>query len=101
MDDLYLIAPVPAAARQRFGEAQAALRLAQQDKPAVRGDQATIEGGAHLLARHGRQIKGKKAIAVMAGVAFSWCREKVASTTNSHPMPTDYAMSATPKSDPP
>ena len=62
VDDLWLIASVRDAARQRFGAAQSALRLAQQDKPAVRGDLAGVEGGAHLLARDGWQINGKKAI---------------------------------------
>ena len=48
VDHLRLIAPVPDAACQGLGEAQAAVRLAQQDEAAVRRDQATIEGGTHL-----------------------------------------------------
>ena len=62
VDDLCLIAPIADAACQRVGQAEAALRLAQQDEAAVRGDQAAIEGGAHLLALDGWQIEGKKAI---------------------------------------
>ena len=50
MDHLRLIAPVPDTACQGLGEAQAALRLAQQDEAAVGRDQAAIEGGALLLA---------------------------------------------------
>ena len=53
VDDLCLIAPIADAACQRVSQAQAALRLAQQDKPADRRDQAAIEGGGHLLALHG------------------------------------------------
>ena len=62
MDHLRLIAPVTDAARKRLGQAEAAFRLAQQDEAAVRGDQAAIEGGAHLLALHAWQVEGEKAI---------------------------------------
>ena len=62
MDDLCLIAPVADTACQRVGQAQVALRLAQQDEPAVRRDQAAIEGGTHLLALDAWQIEGEKAI---------------------------------------
>ena len=62
VDHLRLIAPVPDAACQGLGEVQAAFRLAQQDEAAVRRDQATIEGGAHLLALDAWQIEGEEAI---------------------------------------
>ena len=62
VDHLRLIAPVADAACQGLGQAQAAFRLAQQDEAAVRRDQATIEGGTHLLALDAWQIEGEKAI---------------------------------------
>ena len=62
VDHLRLIAPVPDTACQGLGEPQAAFRLAQQDEAAVRRDQATIEGGTHLLALDAWQIEGEKAI---------------------------------------
>ena len=76
MDDLCLIAPIADAACQRVGQAQAALRLAQQDKPAVRRDQAAIEGGGHLLALDGWQMEGKKAIVGHGGCGALVVREE-------------------------
>ena len=70
MDHLRLIAPIADAANQGLGKAQAALRLAQQDKPAVRRDQATIEGGAHLLALDAWQMEREKAIVGHGGRGF-------------------------------
>jgi len=62
VNHLRLIAPIPDAACQGLGEVQAAFRLAQQDEAAVRREQATIEGGAHLLALDAWQMEGQKAI---------------------------------------
>ena len=62
VDDLRLIAPVADATCQHVSQAQAALRLAQQDEPAVRRDQTAIEGGAHLLAAHRWKIEGEQGI---------------------------------------
>ena len=62
-----LVAPVPDAACQRLGQAETAFRLAQQDEAAVGGDQAAIEGGAHLLALDGGQMERKKAIVGHSG----------------------------------
>ena len=76
MDDLCLIAPIADAACQRVGEAEAALRLAQQDEPAVGRDQAAIEGGGHLLALDGWQMEGKKAIAGHGGRGAFVVREE-------------------------
>ncbi|MDE2811504.1 MAG: hypothetical protein OXM01_00640 [Gemmatimonadota bacterium] len=67
MDHLRLIAPIADAACQGLGEAQAALRLAQQDEAAVRRDQAAIEGGTHLLALDAWQIDGEKGIVGHSG----------------------------------
>ena len=76
MDDLCLIAPVADAACQRVGQAQAVLRLAQQDEAAVRRDQAAIEGGAHLLAPDDWQMEGKKAIVGHGGCGAFVVREE-------------------------
>ena len=62
VNDLCPIAPIADTARQDLGETQAALRLAQQNQAAIGGDQAAIEGGAHLLAAHGWQIEGERGI---------------------------------------
>ena len=67
MDHLRLIAPVPDAACQRLGEAEAAFRLVQQHEATVRRDQAAIEGGRHFLALDGWKIEGKKAIVSHGG----------------------------------
>ena len=76
VDDLCLIAPVADAACQRVGEAEAALRLAQQDEPAVRRDQAAIEGGGHLLALDGWQMEGEKGIVGHGGRGAFVVREE-------------------------
>ena len=62
VDDLRRVAPIPDAACQRLSQAETAFRLAQQDEAAVGRDQAAIEGGTHLLALDGWQMKGEKAI---------------------------------------
>ena len=56
------VAPVPDATRQRLGQAEPALSLAQQDQAAVGRDQAALEIGRHLLASHGWQIEREKGI---------------------------------------
>ena len=99
MDHLRLIAPVADAACQGLGEAQAALRLAQQDEAAVRRDQAAVEGGAHPLASDAWQIEGQKAMVGHGGRGVSLVGEEVARTPNSYSMATPYTTSATPKSD--
>ena len=76
VDNLRLIAPIADAACQRVGQAQAALRLAQQDKPAVRRDQAAIEGGAHLLAAHRWKIEGEQGIVGHGGRGAFVVREE-------------------------
>ena len=101
VDDLCRVASIADAACQRVGEAEAALRLAQQDEAAVRGDQAAIEGGAHLLAAPAGRSKGSRVSSVMAGVALSLPGKNDASTTNFYSMATAYAMPTTPKSDTP
>ena len=57
-----MLAPVPNAADKRPGESMAAPRFAQQDKAAIRRDQAAVEGGDHLLVLNGWKIEGETAI---------------------------------------
>jgi len=68
------IAPVPETTGQKVGQAEAALRLAQQYQAAVRGDQATVECRRHLLATNGWKIEGKKAIVGHGGCGKSVAR---------------------------
>ena len=88
------IAPVPDAARQRLGQAEPALRLAQQDHAAVGRDQPAIEIGGHLLASDGWKIERQQGIFGHGGVALSLAGKKDASTTNFYPITTTYATSA-------
>ena len=76
VDDQRLVAPVANTACQRVGQAQTALRLAQQDEAAVGRDQAAIEGGRHLLASDGWQIEGEKAIVGHGGRGAFVVREE-------------------------
>ena len=76
MDDLCLIAPVADTACERLGQAEAPFRLAQQDQAAVGRDQAAIEGGGHLLALHGWQMEGEKAIVGHGGRGAFVVREE-------------------------
>ena len=76
VDDQCRVAPVADTACQRLGQAEAPFRLAQQDQAAVGGDQATIEGGRHLLASHGWQMEGKKAIVGHGGRGAFVVREE-------------------------
>ena len=94
------VAPVPDAARQRLGQAEPAFRLAQQNQAAVRGDQAAVEIGGHLLASDGWQIERENGIFGHGGVALSLPGKKDALTTNFYPTTTTYATSATATSGP-
>ena len=89
------VAPLPDAARQRLGQAEPALRRAQQDQPAVRRDRPALEIGGHLLALYGWKIEREKAIfghggrgAFVASLERRW-------TTNFYPITTTYATFAT------
>ena len=62
VDHPFRVAPLPDAARQRLGQAEPALRRAQQDQPTVRRDQTAREIGGHLLALYGWKIEREKAI---------------------------------------
>ena len=88
VDHPFRVAPLPDAARQRLGQAEPALRRAQQDQPAVRRDQTAREIGGHLLALYGWKIEREKAIfghggrgAFVVGAEGRW-------TTNFYPITT-------------
>ena len=97
VDHPFRVAPLPDAARQRLGQAEPALRRAQQDQPAVRRDQTAREIGGHLLALYGWKMEREKAIfghggrgAFVVGAEGRW-------TTNFYLTPTTYATFATTK----
>jgi hypothetical protein len=52
MDDPVRIAAVRDHPSKPIGDAEALFRLGQQHHPAIGGDPAAIERGAHLLASH-------------------------------------------------
>ena len=56
------VAPLPDATRQRLGQAEPALRRAQQHQPAVRRDRPALEIGGYLLAADGWKIEQEKGI---------------------------------------
>ena len=76
VDDQCRVAPVADTACQHVGQAEAPFRLAQQDQAAVGGDQATIEGGRHLLALDGWQMEGEKGIVGHGGRGAFVVREE-------------------------
>ena len=89
------VAPLPDAARQRLGQAEPALRRAQQHQPAVRRDRPALEIGGYLLAADGWKIEREKGIfghggrrAFVASVERHW-------ETNFYPITTTYATFAT------
>ena len=94
------VAPVPDVARQRLGQAEPALSLAQQDQAAVRRDQAAHEIGGHLFASNGWKIEREQDIFCHGGVALVLSGKKDASITNFYPMTTTYATFATTSSAP-
>ena len=65
------VAPLPDAARQCLGQAEPALRRAQQDQPAVGRNRTARELGGHILALYGWKIEREKAIFGRNGVALS------------------------------
>lgn len=62
-------------AGRRIARAQATLCLVQQNKPAVREDQAPVEGSSHFLARNGWQPTAKKANFDHGGACLVRCAE--------------------------
>lgn len=97
VDGLRRIAPVPDATGQLIGKAETPLRFAQQQKAAIRGDQATIEGRRHFLAPDGWKIEGKKGIVGHGGCGKSVARVETVSTTIFYTISTNYATLANPK----
>ena len=76
------VAPLPDAARQRLGQAEPALRRAQQHQPAVRRDRPALEIGGYLLALTAGRSNGSRLSSVMVGVALSLLAKELALTTN-------------------
>ena len=96
-----LVAPLPDATRQRLGRG-ASRRSASRNRTRPPSDEIRPPSKAALTFLRwtlGRW-KGRRLSSVLAGVAFLLFGEEDASTTNSYPMATAYATSATPKSDP-
>ena len=82
------IAPLPDAAGQRPGQAEPALRPAQQDQPTVRRDRTAGEIGGHLLAAYGWKIEREKGIFGHGGRGAFVASVEVRWTTNFYPNPT-------------
>ena len=93
------IAPVLHAGRQHARQAQAPVRLPQEQQAAIRRNRAAIEVRGHFLAANGWKIEGKKAIVAHGGCRLSlmWLKA-IVSTTNSYTKSTNYATSANPQS---
>ena len=71
-----------------------ALRLPQENQPAVRGNQATGEIGGHLLAAYGWQFERQGSAFGHGGCGAPVAREENRSATNFYPSSTGYAMPA-------
>ncbi len=80
------IAPVLHAGRQHARQAQAPVRLPQEQQAAIGGNRAAIEVRGHPLAGNGWKIEGKKAIVVHGGCG-PCCRGRRQSSRQRIPTP--------------
>ena len=88
------VSPVLDTAGQRLGQAEPALRRAQQDQPAIRRERSAREIGGHFLALHGWKIEREKGILGHGGRGAFVASAEACLLTNFYPNPTTYAMFA-------